>query len=396
MGVTFCGAANCYTPCMPLYPRVNRFDWTGVFSAEFTLDSFQRRCQQLAEILLARQWSCLIAHDTRFMAEHFARYAFYSLAQAGVRVSYCPTPTPFPAVELALDQRRSDTAMIITAGNRPFWYNGITVLAPLDESPLLNEPTAEPSTVALPFPPPALDTSEQTQIDLRKPYITQLADAVDMEMIRRASLTVFVDPMNGATSGYIPAALGEGGQTKAIEINRELDPLFGRQPPQPSEVGLQRLRKLVRESDSHLGVALSADGRAISVADHVGDVVSPLDLTLLLASNLSSHSRQRGAIVVPAPPENTPDVQPQIRAWEEATGLKIELSSDPAARIAELLRQDRNGLLVGTTAAGEITLGRYSATPDATLVALVLIECVARSGNRLRGMLDEMKGKGKA
>jgi hypothetical protein len=73
--------------------------------------------------------------------------------------------------------------------------------------------------------------------------------------------------------------------------------------------------------------------------------------------------------------------------------LKVELAADPAARIAELLSQDRNSLLVGATAGGEITLGRYSPTPDATLAALILLECVARANVRLRALLDEMKGK---
>jgi phosphomannomutase len=377
---------------MPPRPRVNRFDWEGVFSADFTLSSFQRRCQRVAEELLARKWSCLIAHDTRFMAGQFARYAFYSLAQYGARVSYCPTPAPFPAIELALAQRRADAALIVSAGNRPFWYNGLIVLAPLDASPLEGDPSAAQPPASLPFPPPALDASDNTQVDLRAPYTEMLRDSVDMDLIQRATLTVFVDPMNGATSGYIPATLGEGGQTKAIEINRETDPLFGRQPLEPAEAALNRLRKLVKESDSHLGVALAADGRAIGVADNMGEIVPPLDLTLLLAQYLNHQYRQRGAVVAPAP-DSASDAPASIRAWEDATGLKVELSSDPAARIAELLNQDRNSLLVGTTAAGEVTLGRYSGAPDATLVALVLIERVARAGSRLRTLLDDMKGK---
>jgi phosphomannomutase len=373
-------------------PRLNRYSWEGVYSAEFTLDSFRRRFRRLAETLMAHNWSCLIAHDTRFMAGQYARYAYQGLQARGVRVSFCPTPAPFPAVEQALDQKRADTALIVSAGNRPFWYNGMIVLAPLDSSPLLGEPEAEDSAPDAPFPPAPLDNTENTSIDLRSPYLETLRDSVDMDLIRRATLTVFVDPMNGAASGYVPAALGEGGQTKAIEINRETDPLFGRQPPQPTEAGLNRLRKLVKESDSHLGVALSADGRAISVADNQGDSVSLLDMTLLLAQYLNRQYRQRGAIVAPTS-DGAAEAAAGIRAWEEASGLKVELSVDPAARIAELLNQDRNSLLVGTTAAGEITLGRYSPSPDATLVALILIESVARAGVRLRALLDEMKGR---
>jgi phosphomannomutase len=376
---------------MPPRPRLNRYDWEGVFSADFTLDSFGRRCRGLAAALAPRGLSCLVAHDTRFMAGQFARYAYHSLAAHGVRVSFCPTPAPLPAVELALEQKRADTALIVAAGNLPFWYNGLTVLAPLEISPIEDAPAGDPPVSEGPFPPAPLDVSDNTQVDLRTPYLEMLRDAADMELVRRATLTVFVDPMNGATSGYIPAALGEGGQTKAIEINREIDPLFGRQPPQPAEAGLNRLRKLVKESDSHLGVALSADGRALGVADNIGEIVPLLDVTLLLAQYLHRQYRQRGAIVAPAA-EGTPDTE-RLRAWEDAVGLKVELAADPAARIAELLSQDRNSLLVGATPGGEITLGRYSGSPDATLTALILLECVARANVRLRALLDEMKGK---
>ena len=168
---------------------------------------------------------------------------------------------------------------------------------------------------------PPLENTERNQFDLRGPYLEALRAAVDIDLIRRATLTLFVDPMNGTTSGYIPAAIGEGGQTKAIEINREIDPLFGRQSPQPSESGLNRLRKLVKESDSHLGVALSADGRALSVADSAGELVTPLDLTRLLASYLSRQHRQRGLVVGPLPPEGEPA---SLRAWADEAGLKVE------------------------------------------------------------------------
>lgn len=372
-------------------PRLNRHQWEGVYAADFTLDGFWRRARRLADTLVARKWSCLIAHDTRFMAGQFARYAYRGLEAQGVQVSFCPTPAPFPAVELALEQRRADVALIVSAGNRAFWYNGMIVLiAPIDE-PLLDGSLPAPEGPRPAFPASPLDSSERTQIDLRAPYLEMLRNALDVELIRRASLTMFVDPMNGTTSGYIPAVLGEGGQTKAIEINRETDPLFGRQPPQPSEAGLNRLRKLVKESDSHLGLALSADGRAIGVADSMGEMLSPLDLTLLLAQYLGRQYRQRGAVVAPRPPDMG-EMPAGLRAWEESSGLKIELADDPATRAAELLNQDRNSLLVATSAAGEVILGRYHASPDATLVALLLIEMVARSGGKLRALVDELKG----
>ena len=46
---------------------------------------------------------------------------------------------------------------------------------------------------------------------------------------------------------------------------------------------------------------------------------------------------------------------------------------------------------MGVTLAGEVTLGRYGAAPDALLAALLLIEMAARQGSKLRALLDEAK-----
>ncbi|HWQ11473.1 MAG TPA: phosphoglucomutase [Roseiflexaceae bacterium] len=370
-------------------PHLSRYRWEGVFGAEFTLAAVRGRCRALVRTLAARRLSCLVAHDTRFMAGQFALDAYRLLESAGLSASFCPSPAPFPAVELALEQRRADCALVVSAGNRPYWYGGLILLAPPADPPPLEAPAAEPQSDALPFPPQPAEGGERNQIDLRAPYLERLRGEVDIELIRRAPLTVFVDPMNGAASGCLPGAIGEGAQARAIEINRETDALFGRQTPQPAEVGLTRLRKLVKESDSHLGVAISADGRALGVADHTGEVVPPLDLALLLAQYLSGQHRQRGLVVAPAGPEPPGGV----KAWEEAYGLRLELAADPAARIAEVAGRDRGSLLVGVTSAGEVTMGRFGASPDGTLAALVLVEIVARFGEKLRPLVEKAKRK---
>ncbi len=373
-------------------PRLTRQYWEGTTAADFTLDGVYQRCQQIGQVLQAQRWRCLVTHDTRFMAGHFARYAYQVLQAQGVTTAMFSPPAPFPAVELALDQRRADAALLLSARNLPFWYSGMVLMTPPLDQPLLAPPAiATPRDPAIGFPLPPFDTGDPVQLDLRAPYLEALRSAIDVDLIRRATLTVFVDPMNGTTSGYIPAALGDNGQTKAIEINREVDPLFGRQPPQPTEAGLQRLRKLVKESDSHLGVALSADGRALAAADNTGDLVTPHDLALLLADYLHREYRQRGTVVVPPIAEGM-DVS-ALRSWESAAGLKVEFAADPAQRIADLLAGDRNSLLVGVTPNGEVTLGRYGASPDAVLVSLLLIEIAARFGSRLRTLLDQVRGK---
>ncbi|HEU5016225.1 MAG TPA: phosphoglucomutase [Roseiflexaceae bacterium] len=361
-------------------------EWDGVYTANFTLESVQRYCWQIGDALLAQNWTCLIAYDTRFLSGQYARYIYQLLIARGVRASLCPTPAPIPTIYRALEQKRADSALVVSAGNRPHWYNGLMFITPLETEPLQTVTELPVNTMLPMFPPQDIPATEQMQIDLRSPYLEVVRDIVDIDLIRRSALTVFVDPMNGTASGYIPALLGEGSQTKAVEINREMDPLFGRQVPHPFETGVPRLRKLVKESDSHLGVAISADGRVISLVDNTGELVPPLELALLLAQYLSRQYRVRGAVVVPLPESSA-----GLRRWEEATGLKVEALADPRMRINELIAQDSNDLLVGITPSSEVTLGRYSESPDAILVAMLLIELAVRAGGRTRAQIDELR-----
>lgn len=245
--------------------------WEGVYAADFTLEQVRRRGYRLGDVLGERGWNCLIAHDTRFISNLFARDIYHILAQKGISAMLVSTPAPMPAVQLALDTKQANCALIVSARNRPYWYNGLVLISPGNATLPLQ--LGDQVALSQPFPPPLIpttadpaDESEAMQ-DVRTPYIETLRKRVDIDLIRRATLTIFVDPMNGTTSGYIPAILGEGGQTRAIEINREIDPLFNKLTPLPAESSLTRLRKLVRESDSHLGLAFSADGAALGAVD---------------------------------------------------------------------------------------------------------------------------------
>ncbi|HEU5085871.1 MAG TPA: phosphoglucomutase [Roseiflexaceae bacterium] len=376
---------------MSQHPHLQYHRWDGIFGADFTLDALRRRCRRLADLLVARGWSCLVAADTRFMASQFALDACRLLDASGVRYGYCATPAPLPAVERALEQRRYDCALVISAGNRPYWYGGLVILTPPIDRQLLSGELAPPA-IDFAFPAPNEDAEKQHAFDLRTLYLESLRSAADIDLIRRASLTLFVDPMNGTTSGYVPAALGDGSQTRVIEINREVDPLFARQIPQPFESGLARLRKLVRESESHLGMAFSSDGRSLGVVDNQGDLVPALDLAVVIGTHLSHQYRQRGTLIVP--PGSNVDVFPGgARGFDETYGLRIEQPEAPEQRIRELVERDRANLVVGITNQGEITLGRYSSVPDALLTALVLTEAVARSGLKLRALLNSTRGR---
>lgn len=356
------------------------YSWEGVVAVDFTLDAVRRRYAAFADILNARGWSCLIAYDTRFLSAQIAIDCYRGLTASGARVVLGSSALPRPAVDVALDHGVADCALLVSAGNRDAWYNGLVVVAPAPGlEPLTTGAAADDGAVF------AFDTNDTPVVDARQFYIDALRAVIDVNLARRALLTVFVDVMNGTTSGIIPAVFGEGAQTRIIEINRENDAWFGRQTPHPREASLVRLRKLVRESDSHLGVAFSADGRALAVVDNDGEVVPALEIALLLGHHLNRQHRQRGVIVAPAAGEPPA----WVRAWETHTGLSVEFAATAAARIAEARAADQ--LLLGYTDDGEPTIGHVGGVGDATLAALLLVELVARRGEKLRVLREKLR-----
>jgi phosphomannomutase len=358
--------------------------WEAMYTVDFTVDALRRRCWRLANELAVRSMRCLVTHDTRFLSGPLAREAFQLLSYRGLQVKFNPTPVPLAAVELAVEQRRVDAAVVISAGNRPYWFNGLYALLPIEEQAIL-EPVELPPLDERPFPDLSSD-DEQHRIDVRGPYLEWLRSLVDIDLIRRASLTLFVDAMNGPTSGYLPTLLGEGSQTRAVEINREPDPLFGRATPQPLESGVPRLRKLVRESDSHFGVAISADGRVVVATEHYGELVRPFELGLLLAEYQLKYKQPRGQVIIG--PEGD---YPWLANWITEHQVKVELLPQPGLRIAEVVARERQNLLVGVSETGEITLGKYAAAPDATLATLLLTEWIARRGCKLQQLVAELR-----
>lgn len=377
--------------------------WEGVFATDFTLEHVRQRCSQLVKSLLAHRANCLVAYDTRFMSNLFAHDIYYFLKQRGVEVKLVPTPVPLPAVQLALNNNQAHCALYVSARNRPYWYNGIVLLEQgvphLSLEPDPDNGSVAEGTEPQPFPASA-DSNAAAQsfiadstLDARKPYIDMLRNLIDINLIRRVTLTIFADPMHGTLAGYLPAVIGDGSYTKAIEINREVDPLFGKVTPLPSQAALSRLCKLVRESDSHIGLAFSADGTALGVVDKNGEQLEQLEIVLLLASYLSSQYRQKGVVIAPPPAAGTPlaTATAELSSWEDTLGFKVELVSNPDERITEFLKQQQHNLLVGCTSAGELILSKYSSYPDALVAGLLMIELAARGGGSLRTSLDNLR-----
>ncbi len=374
---------------------INTF-WEGVFAVDFTLDQIERRCIYLGETLLERGQNCLVAYDARFMSNLFARNICHILQQQGVQVYLASMPAPLPAIQHALSQQEVDCALVVSARNKPYWYNGLVLLNP-SLSDDLNPPShwsPRQASASLLFIDPvaqAEKTDAIPTIELRTPYLEHIRKHIDVAIIQRSTMTIFVDPMHGTLAGYLPSVIGEESQTMAISINREPDPLFDRLTPLPAVSNLTRLRKLVRESDSHVGLAFSADGTALGIVDKNGTQLDRTDITLLLADYLVRQYRQKGLVIAPPPLGEDTISMAGIETWKKSLGIDVEITSHASERIAEMLQQKREDLLVGCTPEGELVIGHYILYPDALLAGLLVVEMIARSGRTLQFLLEQLR-----
>jgi phosphomannomutase len=336
----------------------------GILAVDLSLDQLRQAVAGLTEPLRAQGLRCHVSYDTRFMANLFAARIAGDLSAAGVAATLSPAATPLPALYEALNDDQADCCLYLSAGNAPYYESGILLIGAAQSGLRLS---AGGNVPAAPFPA----TVETALLDLRPAYLDALRERVDLELIRRAAITCFVDVMGGCTAGIFSGLLAEGGPARAFEINRERDAWFAGGAPQPTQQPLVRLRKLVRESDSQLGIAISGDGCALAVIDDQGETIASHELALALGGYLAQQQRRRGSIVLPI------SLQEQLRhsgEWSRAAGgITLEFSADPQAAGAE-----QTLLALGPD--GTLRIGRQSDVADGVLAGLLLLEFLVRSG----------------
>src|SRR6476646_3841996 len=105
--------------------------WRGIIADEFTFSNVRVAVAAIAEHVLSRNTSrnprptLLVAHDTRFFSEEFARTAAIELTARGVHPLLCAGPAPTPAVACEVRRRKIDGAINFTASHNPAEYHGL-------------------------------------------------------------------------------------------------------------------------------------------------------------------------------------------------------------------------------------------------------------------------------
>ena len=372
--------------------RFGTSGWRAVTGDEFTTANVRLVSRAIAEYVRAsvphapagEPPTVLVGYDTRFLSERFARTAADALAAAGVRPLLCAEPTPTPAVALQVLRRKIAGAVTITASHNPPEYNGVK-FTPSWGGPALPETTRaiearidalvdadarEESRREVP-PPPAVPGAA-TLIDARPEYLDQLARLVDLDAVRRARPSLVLDPLYGATRGYLDAIAGRAGARFTV-LHAWRDAYFGGRSPDPSADGLRELRTAVAEGDAVLGLATDGDGDRFGVVDEDGAFVSPNVVLPLLLDYLARTRGWRGGAVA-----RSAATTHLIDAVAAEHGLAVHETPVGFKYIGELLSRD-TAVFGGEESAG-LSIAGHVPDKDGVLACLLVAEMVSRTG----------------
>ena len=120
---------------------------------------------------------------------------------------------------------------------------------------------------------------------------------IDLDALRAADLSVLVDPMWGAGSGWLSRLLA-GGRIRVDEIHQERNPYFGGVNPEPIRPNIDEALGLLAGGGYDLGLLLDGDADRAGAADERGTFVHQLEVTGLLMYYLAEHRGLREPVVV--------------------------------------------------------------------------------------------------
>jgi phosphomannomutase len=275
---------------------------------EFTYDNVRRCADGVAAYVTDRGETAkgvVIAYDRRFSSEHFAMAAAEVLLARGIPVAIAVHAVPTQMSSYEVLQRGAAAGIVITASHNPWVDNGFKVKAPTGAAAgpeilgAIEARLAVNGRLAIQRRPFA-DAEAAGLVERFDPfdgYEAHLRRTLDLDALKAADLTLLVDPMWGAGSGWISRLLA-GGRIRVDEIHQERNPYFGGVNPEPIRPNIDEALGRLAGGGYDLGLFLDGDADRAGAADERGTFTHQLQVTGLLMYYLAEHRGMRDPVVV--------------------------------------------------------------------------------------------------
>lgn len=365
--------------------------WRALIDEDFNEANVALLAQAVANYLhkFEKCKKVAVGYDTRRKSEFFAQVVAEVLAGNGLQVLYPQKFLPTPALAYIVLKRKLAGAVMITASHNPPEWNGFKFI-PSHAGPALPHETSavEQEIMAvsyravsrLPFEKGA-SRGIIAYCDPIDEYIGWVTSLLDRDLFKRRRLKVVVDPMYGASCGYLDYALSAVGCDVKV-VHGTPDPTFGGLHPEPTEKNLRELAREVVRYGADLGLATDGDADRVGVCDANGAFISPNQLFPLLYLHLIEFKGQRGNVARTVATTHLVDqvaAHYGYRHLETPVGFKY---------IGELLR--RKEAVIGGEESGGFGIASHVSEKDGILASLLVAELKASLGFTLSSRLSQV------
>ncbi len=282
--------------------------WRARIADEFTYENVRRCADGVAAYVVGRGETAkgvVIAYDRRFSSEHFALAAAEVLLAHDIPVAYAVHAVPTQMSSFEVIERGAAAGIVITASHNPWVDNGFKVKAPTGAAAgaeilgAIEARLARNGGIGIDRRPFA-EAEAAGMVERFDPYDGYerfVRGTIDLDALKAADVSILVDPMWGAGSGWLSRLLA-GGRIRVHEIHQERNPYFGGVNPEPIRPNIDEALGLLAGGGYDLGLLLDGDADRAGAADERGTFIHQLEVTGLLMYYLAEHRGLREPVVV--------------------------------------------------------------------------------------------------
>jgi phosphomannomutase len=359
--------------------------WRARVADEYTFETVRRCADGVARYVEGRGETAkgvVLAYDRRFASEHFAQAAAEVLLARGIPVAISRTAVPTQMSSYEVVERGAAAGVVITASHNPWTDNGFKVKAPTgaaagaDILSVVEAGIAANAGHAIERRPFA-DAEAAGLVEWFDPfdgYERYVRRTLDLDELKAADVSVLVEPLYGAGSGWIPRLLA-GGRIRVTEIHGERNPYFGGVNPEPIRPHVDEALARIAAGGFDIGLLLDGDADRAGAADERGVFLHQLEVTGLLMYYLAEHRGLRQPVVVSV--NNTSTAQTLGRHFG------IETHEVPVGFKFIGPRMIETGAMMGAEESGGYGFGMHLPERDGIYADLMLLDLFLRE--RARG-----------
>jgi len=354
--------------------------WRARVADDFTFENVRRCADGVARYVVERGEQAkgvVVAFDRRFASEHFAAAAAEVLLAHDIPVFIAVSAVPTQMSSYEVVQRGAAAGIVITASHNPWTDNGFKVKSPTGAAAgpeilsVLEAAIAANGGIAIERRPLA-DAEAAGLVERFDPfegYERFVRRTIDVDELKAADISVLVEPLYGAGSGWLPRLLG-GGRIRVTEIHNERNPYFGGINPEPIRPNVDAALAQIAGGGYDLGLLLDGDADRAGAADERGVFIHQLQVTGLLMYHLAEHRRLREPVVVSV---NNTSMAARlgerygIRTYETPVGFKFI-----GPKMIE------TGAMLGAEESGGYGFGMHLPERDGIYADLMLLELFLR------------------